>query len=228
MLTELSNNSNWFDTIVQTVLTPAPKLPDFKNATGFFKTVHDIDAEPVYLVRPDMQKGPWIAGGAVMRWYENKPVRTSDIDVFCRDAKQADAVIKRVRNTGRCSIAHESDNAVTLKYWSDGMQPINAWTVQIIRRDYFKDAQSVIDRFDISVCKILTDGYNVVLGEYTARDLRSKTLRMNMPLRNDAAKRYIKYLTYGYRPVDGLHDAVINNPESIWTFNSEGGEYEGM
>lgn len=213
---------------LEKLVIPSKKMPDFSKTPHFFNTIHPTDTEPAYLVRADMKKGPWIAGGAVMRWYEGKPVSSSDIDVFCYDAKQADAVIARVKRTGRCSVAHESDNAVTLKYWADGMQPISAWTVQIIRRDFFKDAQSVIDRFDISVCKILTDGYNVVLGEYTARDLRSKTLRMNMPLRNDAAKRYIKYLTYGYRPVDGLHDAIINSPDSMWAFNSDGGEYNGL
>lgn len=217
----LNGFSNW-------VVTIPKKMPDFTLTKHFFNTVHQIDFEPVYIVRPDMKKGPWIAGGAVMRWYEGKPVGSSDIDVFCHDAKQADAVIARVKQTGRCAIAHESDNAVTLKYWADGMLPESAWTIQIIRRDFFKDAQSVIDRFDISVCKILTDGYKVALGEYTARDLRSKTLRMNMPLRNDAAKRYIKYLTYGYRPIDGLHDAIINNPGGEWVFNLEGCEYNGL
>ena len=58
-----------------------------------FPTVHRADSEPVTLIWPDIERGPWIAGGAPLRWWQGLPVGESDIDVFCANKQQADAVI---------------------------------------------------------------------------------------------------------------------------------------
>jgi hypothetical protein len=44
---------------------------------------------------------------------------------------------------------------------------------------------------------------------------------MEMPLMPDALKRLVKYWTYGYRPDDGLIEAVQNNPVARWEFSPE-------
>jgi hypothetical protein len=79
--------------------------------------------------------------------------------------------------------------------------------------------QEIIDNFDVTVCQLATDGRQWVLGDYTARDIREKNLRMRIPLQADAVKRLTKYWIYGYRPVDGLIEAVQNNPVGKWEFN---------
>jgi len=183
-----------------------------------YPTIHYDDLEPVSIILPNAEQGPWIAGGAGLRWYQGLPVGDSDIDVFCKNAKQAQGVIDMIKSYGRYSVKHTSDNATTLNYSAKTIGQ-GSWVIQVITKRYYADMQEVIDNFDLSVCQIATAGEEWLLGEHTARDVREKNLRMRLPLVPDAAKRLIKYWTYGYRPVDGLLDHIINNPEGNWKFN---------
>lgn len=184
--------------------------------------VHFDDAEPVTIIDPDIKKGPWIAGGACLRWYQGLPVGENDIDIFCRSPKQVQEVIERIKSYGRYSTKHESDNALTLSYHNKDSK---YWTLQVIKRKHFNDMQEVIDNFDITVCQVGTDGNYWALGNNTAKDIRERNLRMNRPLQPDAAKRLLKYWTYGYRPVEGLLEDIRNNPEATKEFLIDG-DYE--
>jgi len=201
--------------------------PQHKNYNQPVKIIrvpccHNDDQEPVSIICPDMKNGPWIAGGACLRWYQGLPVGDADIDVFCSSPEQAQQIIDEIKSYGRYSTKFESENATTLSYHSKDSK---YWTLQIIKRRYFKNLQEVIDNFDISVCQIGTGGQEWLMGKTTARDIREKNLRMNMPLQPDAAKRLAKYWTYGYRPVDGLLDSVRNNPVAKQEFQVDG-DYE--
>lgn len=184
-----------------------------------FPCVHSSDQEPVNLILPNLKEGPWIAGGAALRWYQDQSVGDSDIDVFCSSEEQALRIIDYIKSYGRFSIKFDSTNALTMQYWNK--DNTRTWTVQIIKRRYFTSLKDVIDNFDISVCQIGTSGNDWLLGKDTARDIRERNLRMNLPLQPDAAKRLTKYWTYGYRPVDGLLDAVKNNPVGKKMFQSD-------
>lgn len=179
---------------------------------------HNDDQEPMTIIWPDSKHGPWIAGGACLRWFQGQPVGENDIDVFCSSAEQAQTVIDAVKSYGRYSTKYESENAVTLSYYDK--QNTKTWTIQIIKRRYFNSLQEVIDNFDISVCQVGTGGQEWLLGNDTARDIRERNLRMYIPLQPDAAKRLAKYWTYGYRPVKGLLSAVQNNPVAKKMFQS--------
>ncbi len=181
---------------------------------------HKDDQEPFTIIWPDLKHGPWIAGGACLRWYQGQPVGESDIDVFCSSPEQAKQIVDEVKSYGRYSTKYESENATTLSYYSK--ETNKEWTIQIIKRRYFNSLQEVIDNFDISVCQIGTGGQEWLLGKHTARDIREQNLRMNMPLQPDAAKRLTKYWTYGYRPIDGLLEAVQNNPVAKKVFELDG------
>ena len=174
-----------------------------------FPCVHQDDQDPVNLILTYIQEWPWIAGGACLRWYQNQAVGENDIDVFCASAEQAQSVIDNIKSYGRWSTKFESENATTLSYYGkDG----KSWTLQVIKRRYFTSLKDVINNFDITVCQIGTAGNDWLLADQTARDIRERNLRMRLPLQPDAAKRLTKYWTYGYRPVDGLLNAVQNNP----------------
>jgi hypothetical protein len=181
-----------------------------------YPTIPIVDREAVSTIEPDMNKGPWIAGGAPLRWYQGQPVGESDIDVFCASAKQAADVIERVKSYGRYSVKFESENAVTLSYYDKNN---GSWTIQIITRRFFSSMQEVIDNFDISVCQVGTCGTEWILGQEAAKDIREKNLRMYIPLQPDAPKRLTKYWTYGYRPVPGLLSAIMNNPDTRWSYS---------
>ncbi len=182
-----------------------------------FPCVHREDSEPITLIWPDMKNGPWIAGGAPLRWWQGQPVGESDIDVFCANAKQAADIVERIKSYGRWTRKFESDNAITLGYWSK-KDVSKIWTIQIIKRRYFNNLQEVIDSFDMTVCEIGTGGNEWLLNKHTAKDIRERNLRMKQPLQPDALKRLVKYWTYGYRPVEGVLEDVQNNPIGKWEF----------
>ena len=185
-------------------------------------TVHRDDVEAVSVIGPNLESGPWIAGGACLRWYQGLPVGENDIDVFCRNAVQAQQTIDRIKSYGRYSVKYQSENAVTIEYWDkDTSSGLDTTTIQIITRRYFDSIQQVIDNFDISVCEIGTCGNEWVMGNFTARDIREKNLRFKMPMQADAPKRLTKYWTYGYRPVPGTIEAIQENPNTRWVYSSE-------
>jgi len=184
-----------------------------------YHTVHNNDQEPVNVIEPNFIKGPWIAGGAPLRWYQNQPVDRNDIDVFCANALQAQAVIERIKSYGRFHVKAETENAVTIEYNKKDQGWGNGWVIQVITKRYYSSLKEIIDNFDITVCQIGTTGNEWLLGDYTAKDIRERNLRMSLPLHQDAVKRLTKYWVYGYRPVPGLLDDVQNNPEGRWAFN---------
>lgn len=182
-----------------------------------FPTVHREDSEPVTLIWPNIKNGPWIAGGAALRWWQGQPVGENDIDVFCANDQQVQNIVDRIKEYGRWQRKFESDNAVTLSYWSKDNDR-KTWTIQIIKRRYYKNLQEVIASFDMTVCEIGTSGNEWELGAFTAKDIRERALRFKRPLQPDALKRLVKYWTYGYRPVEGTMEAVQNNPIGKWEF----------
>lgn len=65
-----------------------------------FNTIfaHPHDAFAVSLIRPTMENGPWIAGGAPLAWYKGMPAGVGDIDVFFKDQAQFDEYLDRFIN----------------------------------------------------------------------------------------------------------------------------------
>ena len=55
------------------------RVPD-----GFdlYPTVPHSDREAVAVIEPDVKQGPWIAGGAALRWYQGLTVGDNDIDAY--------------------------------------------------------------------------------------------------------------------------------------------------
>lgn len=217
--------ADFFDREFNVVAEPKHKNHDKSINVVEFPTVHKSDNEPVNLIWPDIQRGPWIAGGACLRWYQGQPVGENDIDVFCANAKQAADIIENIKSYGRFTVKFESENAVTLDYWSKEDYS-KRWTIQIITRRYFSSLEEVIGNFDITVCEVGTAGNEWRLGPFTARDIRERNLRFKLPLQPDALKRLTKYWTYGYRPVEGTIEAIQNNPVAKWQFGAETEDYQ--
>jgi hypothetical protein len=211
--------SNFSDIFRDFNFTDSVKKIDSNKAVDIveFPTVHKFDSEPITIIWPDIKNGPWIAGGACLRWYQGQPVGNSDIDVFCKSNVQAQQLIDAIKSYGRFTVKYESENAVTLQYHKKG-DYLTSWTIQIITRRYFNSIEEVINSFDITVCEIGTAGNHWVFGPTTARDIREKNLRFKLPLQPDAPKRLTKYWTYGYRPVEGTIEAIQQNPSTRWSF----------
>jgi hypothetical protein len=188
---------------------------------NFYPCVSINDQEPVSIIEPDFEQGPWIAGGAALRWYQRLPVGESDIDVFCKDSRQAQSVIDKIKSYNRFNVKHESDNAITIEYhrkddWA------TSWTIQIITRRYFSSLREVIDNFDITVCQIGTCGREWLTAPPTARDIREHNLRFTGKLHPTSVKRLTKYWVYGFRPVEGTLENLVLDANVKWKFDDIG------
>lgn len=184
------------------------------------QTVHPDDIEPVQLIQPDLARGPWIAGGAVLKWYQGKPVGESDIDVFCQSPRQAELVLGRLADSKNVTEVWRTKNAISFNVFSSEDLTI-LWRVQIIVRNYYQNLEAVLNNFDISICQIGTAGYEWVFGPETAKDIRLKHLRFVGNLKPDCAKRLTKYITYGYRPSIETIESVIAATPPDTIFSSE-------
>lgn len=173
-----------------------------------YPSTHMNDAHVVSVIAPDLVNGPWIAGGAPLAWYRGNSVDDNDIDVFCASMEQMREVASRLNNSAVLFERYDSKYAKTYDVRIDKQE----WMVQLIKCHYFNSAQEIINAFDISVCEIVTDGNKFVLGEHTAYDIKNNLLRFKDNLREDAIKRYAKYYAYGYNPVPGTFEKIVNNP----------------
>lgn len=208
-----------FDPSDLTILPTAPK--PIMAIRGYCVPLED--SEPFTLIKPNMKTGPWIAGGTALLWYQGKPAGLHDIDVFCKNEQQARKIIDRLvrENNDKTHVLFESENAVTISLTCGG----KSWKIQVIIKEFFNTVADVVDRFDITVCKIATDGFSWHKGPQQAADLRTRSLRMTH-IKGDSIKRYSKYMAYGYRPVEGLYDDILAATD--WSLEATVGEYDAF
>ena len=89
--------SNLFDFDWDALPTLKKLKTELTKSLFLYPTVHYEDQLLVNIISPDLKDGPWIAGGACLRWFQNQPVgEHSDIDVFCKNEKQAQKLIKKL------------------------------------------------------------------------------------------------------------------------------------
>jgi hypothetical protein len=181
------------------------------------------------LAKESDEPGPWIAGGAPLRWYMSDPA-TTDIDMFFSSEWQWNKFKQNlVENMGSIF-----DPNVQQKLTLSGPphQSKNAWTyeivhnninykLQLVKKDFFESAEAVINRFDISVCQIAIDGKDkVTVGDWFARDVAARQFRLN-EVTDSTVPRVIKYMCYGFEPVDSVKDTVLNSDQSNWVVRDD-------
>jgi hypothetical protein len=198
---------------------------DWGQSTNKLKTVHELDRPVVTFISPNMKTGPWIAGGAVLNWYKNQSIEDSDIDVFFKDQKQFDVCFGELMSKGKANMVYNSDNAITLHVHSDNG---SLKRVQLIRKEWFSTAKEIIDKFDITVCQLVTDGHSLELGEKTAQHIKDHVLEFTKEHpHSDIVKRLIKYVTYGYVPKSETVKNIIENHHNFnWKFNGTESDYD--
>lgn len=152
----------------------------------------------------NMEKGPWLAGGAVRKLYLGQSIGESDWDIWFRSAQQFDIAHKYIASLG-ANIAYSSDNATTFKYYYEG----ETHQIQLIRRRFFETPNDVINQFDFSICQLLTDGDKLLLGKTTVQDLETRTIRLGSDrMQPHVVTRMVKYIVYGYYPTRELAELI--------------------
>ena len=197
------------------------------NILHGYPTTNLEDILPVNMISPNKIDGPWIAGGACMQWYQGKSVDAGDIDVFCKSAEQAESLIKRINEELDLSSFDvaitetvESPNAFTFEVTQNRPhQASKKWVIQVIKCKFYDTMQEVIDGFDLSVCKIATDGHQWILGKNTIRDLNDRVLRFDR-ITKDSPKRLIKYWIYGFIPQPEIFQQLKDN-NVRWDFSDD-------
>lgn len=173
-----------------------------------YKLVHMRDQAILDLVRPNLETGPWIAGGSVLRWIDKRPVGFHDIDIFVRDQEQFDVVCKQLTDNHFIQ-KFSTSNAISYSTAAYAQQK-----VQVIKF-FFSSAEELIRKFDFTICGIATDGNKVITVPEFKHDRENKILRLQGHLREDALKRIIKYMCYGYTPNEELLDTAYNKTDLI-------------
>ena len=189
--------------------------------------VHYQDSALVEAVVPLGHKGPWIAGGAALAWFQNRSCQT-DIDVFFRNEQQYRKILDHIKNyfsetnTKRSDlnkndrIVHqlETANAYTIKVDFRGRRS----TIQLIKRDFYSTPTAIIDNFDITVCQIAWDGSRVFLGKSFKTDLDSRQLVFHK-FSPHSHKRMVKYMSYGYEPSRETFARLLAQKQEVidWT-----------
>jgi len=204
-------------------MIPQPITVSDHTLSRKYPLVNESDRVAVFAIKPDMKAGPWIAGGAVLRWYQGQSIALNDIDIYCNSVHQATELAKRLHKQFP-NIEEQFSSKFATTYFVN--TPDKDWTIQIIKTRDFDDPQDIISGFDISVCKLVTDGTTLAVGKHTAYDIKHNLLRID-DIRPDSIKRFAKYIAYGYMPVEGLFNRIVNNPESKTKYNIEE-EYNGI
>ena len=200
---------------------PAPKPKELRLSERLFGTnaplIHSDDRSLVgSVLKPDLEHGPWIAGGAALRWYQSQPVQRHDIDIFFRYPEQLKQHQKVICDELNGVEVFNSDHAVTYRVWHESFE----YKIQLIKK-YFNTLQDCLDQFDVTVCTIATDGRTWVKGPHFDRDFEARALVLQNGLKTDCIKRVVKYMIYGYEPSSELLDAIYSDSSLELRFNDD-------
>lgn len=182
----------------------------------------------------NLEDGPWIAGGAVLKLAEGRDLGKRDFDLFFSDKKQfkhATALLNVHAESEEAKYDRNKDDGYIID--SDGYgHPIrvnvfetskaltyNLKTeqVQLIRRAYYTSIYSLLGDFDFSICQFVTDGKKIAYTKQALIDMKNKHLRIQYTHRNSTLiKRFYKYMASGYTPAPGevflMHEIVREDP----------------
>ncbi len=157
----------------------------------------------------DIDSGPWIAGGSVIKLARGEDLNESDVDIFFPSRESIeyfDQVLsaqmnedqKELKRTGKKKVyPFESGTANTY--------PLIAGKFQTIKRKCYKSVYGVLGDFDFVVCQFATDGKTLAYTPQALSDMKTKSLRLNrIHKESSLINRFYKYLANGYTPVPGL------------------------
>jgi hypothetical protein len=185
-------------------------------------------------IAPNLETGPWIAGGAAMKWFlgENVGRKTNyedfsslhDIDVFCANNEQLVQVRERLIKTNVCTERpYVTDNAETYKFKSYND---TQWKIQLVVCKFFDSAESLLDAFDFVCCGIATDGNKYIMLPNAASDLNNKILNINRYNPTTVLARTLKYWSMGFTPSLELVEKISSDTTVETKLDGKGGNYD--
>lgn len=143
-------------------------------------------------------KGPWIAGGAILRTFLNQPLNT-DIDLFFSNQGQYDESYKKMKDHALFVV--ESQFSSTFKILIEHKGVEKEHKIQLVRFIFSEKAIGIINVFDINVCEIAFDGSRIVIPEESLEGIQTKKMKIHVdrityPVHT--LKRIMKYVSRGF------------------------------
>lgn len=134
--------------------------------------------------------GPWIAGGCG-RQIALGETNFNDIDVWFNNEFQFRLVQDRLHDQFGYEMyeTFTSDNAITYQ--------VGKFKVQLIRRAYYPNLNSVLANFDFTCCQIAVNDDLTAYGP-GVDDAKNYVLKLNKFDSRAFLARYAKYVGYGY------------------------------
>lgn len=152
-----------------------------------------------------LTNGPWIAGGAVRKIYQNKPWKTGDIDIFFKNNAQRQEWTTNLADAARTkmfsySLKHQSSNADT---WEISFEDKNL-TLQFIKKYYCQSLTELWNNFDFTVCQFAADSANIIASDAAINDTNNNQLVIANKNNSCIPLRTLKYLSHGFVISDEL------------------------
>jgi hypothetical protein len=122
-------------------------------------------------------KGPWIAGGSVLRTFLNQPLNT-DIDLFFSNQNQYDESYKKIKNNAL--FVTESKFSSTFKILIEHKNVEKEHKIQLVKFVFSDKAVGILEGFDIDICEIAFDGKRVVVPEESLRGMLDKKMKIHV------------------------------------------------
>lgn len=155
-------------------------------------------------------KGPWIAGGSILRTFLGQPLDT-DIDLFFANAVQFNACNALMKEYA--ILTKDTSFSQTYDFIIEHKGQDIRKTIQLVSFVYKDKASEIIDTFDISVCQIAFDGERVVMCDNVIDDVKNKHITLNVDKvqqPGSTLKRIVKYVSRGYSVDCNELDAFSN------------------
>jgi hypothetical protein len=174
----------------------------------------------------DMEKGPWIAGGAARRLYHGLPMVNADWDIFCSSQKQYDRLVRLCKQyewqkhsyktsfEALNGIYISADNPIESRYATTYKEDDHK--IQFIHKRFYDTVEDVLNDFDFTVCRYATDGVVFKVGNFAIEDHQNKRLRYTKRDINPLlVGRIVKYRSYGFYLDENLSKLIRDNLDVI-------------
>lgn len=144
-------------------------------------------------------KGPWIAGGALLRTFLGEPI-TTDIDFFFSCEAQYNEAYEKMKKNALLLTETKFSSSFNTIVEHNGKE--TEYKIQLVKFVYAEKAIGIINVFDIDICEMAFDGKRILVPEQSLQSIMSRQLRIHVDRITNPAhtfKRVVKYVSRGFK-----------------------------
>ena len=159
-----------------------------------------------------------ICGGYVLDLLYNIE-KSSDVDLYIykvKDQSTIDEIANYIIRLTKGKVIHESKGVMTIR-------TKNNKSVQIINTGNKQSISDILNKFDINICKVAFDGYQIIVDPSSVSEIRNRTIVFNgSALKHQTAERIGKYV---HKKQFGLlvEKDTLNNVNPLYLFRESHG-----